>query len=107
MTLKPILYLFAAIFLAVGVYTFIKYVPISYVKASQVAEQANAEIEAAPKKTIKKQSRLLCEIEVFWAKYNVLGDMDNVYATAENKAADKRQGETVSCDETLEDGDQG
>lgn len=103
MKLKPILYFFVVIFIAIGIYTFIKYVPISYVKAAHVAEQANANTEAP----LKKQSRLLCEIEAFWAKYNVLGDMDNVYATAENKAADKHQGETVSCDGSLEEGDKG
>jgi len=103
--LKPVLYLVAAIFLCAGVYAFIQYVPISYERVSYSVEQASIEADGPLKKSIDKESTVLCEIESFWSKYDFWGNTDVVFTSAvKDEAAEKKVDENVSCDESIENG---
>ena len=104
-TLKFFLYFVAAIFLGLCVYAFIEGVTVITVENPYAVEQGSTETEGPLKKAIDKKSTVLCDVESFWAKYNVWGDTDVVYAPSENdEAAEKKVDENISCDEPFEDG---
>lgn len=100
--MKPVIYLVAAIFLSVCVYAFIQYVPISY--KTVPVEQASVDVDGPLKKAIDKKTTLFCDIESFWSKYDIWGDTDTVYGSAQSgeehdEATEHTADEDVSCDE--------